>query len=124
MLLIPTWISIVQFLLINVRNQRSQFFWNLLKTKQNMLRFKTSTPVTIEKSQNTKPLLIQDSLIQEPKVNPIPIQEVTIETQEIISLPETLDLQAILTRGMQAKMQKPLNPLKTPTFPDLDLTVE
>src|SRR5260221_13704959 len=83
-----------------------------------------STPATFEIEQYTAPILSQTSLIQEPEFSPNPIQEVSNEIQEVNSQTETLEIQAVLTRGMKAKSQQPLKPLKTPTFPDLDLTVD
>src|SRR5260221_13137414 len=70
-----------------------------------------SKQVEIEPSISA-PIPIQNSLIQELKTNPIPIQEVSTEIQDIISPSETLDIQAVVTRGMLAKMDKPLKPLK------------
>src|SRR5260221_4402775 len=83
-----------------------------------------STPATFEEILITTPIFLQSSLIQELKQNPIPTQEVSTEIQEIISQTEPLDLRTFVTRGMQAKNQRPLQPLKTPTFPGLDLIVE
>src|SRR5260221_4333440 len=83
-----------------------------------------SSPVAFEIERYTAPILSQTSLIQEPESSPNPIQEVSNEIQEVNSQTETLEIQAVLTRGMKAKSQQPLKPLKTPTFQDLDLTVD
>src|SRR5260221_2285509 len=95
-----------------------------VETQIKPVKINLSTPATFEESLITTPIFLQSSLFQELKQNPIPTQEVSTEIQEIISQTEPLDLRTFVTRGMQAKSQRPLQPLKTPTFPGLNLIVE
>src|SRR5260221_2071244 len=85
-----------------------------VETQIKQVEINPSFPASFEEIQRTTSIPFQPSLIQ----------EVSNEIQEVNSQTETLEIQAVLTRGMQAKSQQPLKPLKTPTFPDPDLTVE
>ena len=79
----------------------------------------------IDISPNTSTFLpFSQFLTQELKEKPVIKPKVTIEVAESISSAETSELQAVVTRSMQAKSSRPIKPLKTPTFPDLDLSVE
>src|SRR5260221_58 len=95
-----------------------------VETQIKPVEINLSNSATFEETPITTPILLQSSLIQELKQNPIPTQEVSTEIQEIISQTEPLDLRTFVTRGMQAKSQRPLQPLKTPTLPGLNLIVE
>src|SRR5260221_152788 len=94
-----------------------------VETQIKPVEINLSIPATFEEILITTPIFLQSSLIQELKQNPIPTQEVSTEIPEIISQTEPLDLRTFVTRGMQAKSQRPLPRLKTPSFPGFDLIV-
>src|SRR6266536_997537 len=95
-----------------------------VETQTKQIEIKTSMSAIIETPPTHNILPFKSFLVQELKQKPIVNQEVSQENEDFVSSLASLELQAVMTRGMQAKTLKPLKPLKTPIFPDLDLAVD